>query len=92
MKVKVREFFNVKLGDKIYQSGEEIDVTPNGVKYGRTIYHENQQYNGGDTLELPTELALHHAANIEVYKPQDVSSFDDDDVNQKAIKDAERES
>lgn len=62
------------------------------VKYKRTIYHENQQYNGGDTLELPTELALHHAANIEVYKPQDVSSFDDDDVNQKAIKDAERES
>ena len=62
------------------------------VKFGRTIYHENQQYNGGDTLELPTELALHHAANIEVYKPQDVSSFDDDDVNQKTIKDAERES
>jgi len=27
MKVKVREFFNVKLGDKIYQSGDEIDVT-----------------------------------------------------------------
>lgn len=64
------------------------------VKYGRTIYHENQQYNGGDTLELPTELALHHAANIEVYKPQDVSSFDDDDINREAIKDkdAERES
>jgi hypothetical protein len=62
------------------------------VKFGRTIYHENQQYNGGGTLELPTELALHHAANIEVYKPQDVSSFDDDDVNQKTIKDAERES
>lgn len=64
------------------------------VKYGRTIYHENQQYNGGDTLELPTELALHHAANVEVYKPQDVSSFDDDDINREAIKDkdAERES
>ena len=62
------------------------------VKCGRIIYHENQQYNGGDTLELPTELALHHAANIEVYKPQDVSSFDDDDANQEAIKDAERKS
>jgi len=32
MKVKVREFFNVKLGDKIYQSGEEIDVTPNELE------------------------------------------------------------
>lgn len=61
------------------------------VKFGRTIYHENQQYNGGDTLELPTELALHHAANIEVYKPQDVSSFDDDNANGETIKDAERE-
>ena len=61
------------------------------VKYGRTIYHENQQYNGGDTLELPTELALHHADNIEVYKPQDVSSFDDA-PHTEAISDAERES
>lgn len=61
------------------------------VKFGRTIYHENQQYNGGDTLELPTELALHHAANIEVYKPQDVSFFDDDNANGETIKDAERE-
>lgn len=32
MKVKVREFFNVKLGDKIYNSGEEIDVTPNELE------------------------------------------------------------
>jgi hypothetical protein len=64
------------------------------VKYGRTIYHENQQYNGGDILELPTELALHHAANIEVfkvYKPQDVSFFDEA-TPRKAISDAERES
>lgn len=28
MKIKVREFFNVKLGDKIYKSGDELDVTP----------------------------------------------------------------
>lgn len=62
------------------------------VKFGRTIYHENQQYNGGDTLELPTELALHHAANIEVYRPQDVPSFDDDPAPQEATSDAERES
>jgi hypothetical protein len=48
--------------------------------------------HGGDTLELPTELALHHAANIEVYRPQDVSSFDDDPAPQEAISDAERES
>jgi len=32
MKVKVREFFNVKLGDKIYNSGDEIDVTPNELE------------------------------------------------------------
>lgn len=32
MKVKVREFFNVKLGDKNYNSGEEIDVTPNELE------------------------------------------------------------
>lgn len=32
MKVKVREFFNVKLGDKIYKSGDEIDVTPNELE------------------------------------------------------------
>jgi len=28
LKVKVREFFNVRLGDRIYSAGEEIEVTP----------------------------------------------------------------
>lgn len=28
MKVKVREFFNVRLGDRVFFAGEEIDVTP----------------------------------------------------------------
>lgn len=64
------------------------------VKYGRTIYHGNQQYNGGDTLELPAELALHHAANIEVYKPQDLALLvslqaDSDNVSLQADSDAE---
>lgn len=28
MKVKVREFFNVRLGERVYSAGEEIEVTP----------------------------------------------------------------
>lgn len=38
------------------------------VKEGCRIEHDNQKYVGGDVIELDTELALFHAANIEVVK------------------------
>jgi ribosomal protein L21 len=45
------------------------------VKEGRAIEHENVRYNEGDEIELDAELALHHAANIELVKEEtDVKS------------------
>lgn len=64
------------------------------VKYGRTIWHDDHQYNHGDVVELSEELALHHAPNIEVYRVQETSltpTFLDDACAREAIEDAERE-
>jgi len=36
------------------------------IKAGQTISHAGVDYSEGDRLELTPELALHHAANIEV--------------------------
>lgn len=42
------------------------------VKVGCRIEHDNQKYVDGDVIELDTELALFHAANIEVVKETDL--------------------
>jgi len=59
------------------------------VKFGRTIWHGDKQYNGGDVLELSEELALHHAPNIKVYKEPPIFV---DDAHAREIEDADRES
>lgn len=40
------------------------------VKEGRAIEHENVRYEAGFEIELDAELALHHAANIELVKEE----------------------
>jgi ribosomal protein L21 len=40
------------------------------IKEGRAIEHENVRYNALDEIELDAELALHHAANIELVKEE----------------------
>lgn len=52
-------------------------MTKYRVKYGRTIWHNDQQYNGGEVVELSEELALHHAINIEVYREPESPVFAD---------------
>jgi ribosomal protein L21 len=54
------------------------------VKEGRAIEHENVRYEGGQEIELDAELALHHAANIELVKEEKPSKFTKDKTNDVA--------
>lgn len=55
------------------------------VKEGCRVEHNNQPYESGEIVELDSELALFHAANIEVIKQEKNTST----TNKKSDSNAE---